>query len=198
MDTLDDVRRALEEKKRGDGVLARLAGFYSEVLAVQAAHLQASEPLAVGDSLDTALARVDRGLSACEPKSLPVDSGALGSLFAALAGVLEKHCLLDSDDSHAFLTSAAWFPFLNRYAGAVLPHLNLSLWQRGSCPVCGGEPGFAALSAETRERCLVCSDCGAIWPFKRLCCPFCGNERQELLGYHPVGDGVYRVFLCNR
>lgn len=102
-----------------------------------------------------------------------------------------------SGSSLRFLLSAAMFPFLKTYADSLLPRLNLSLWRMGICPICGGEPSFAALSRETRERSLLCSRCAAIWPFKRLGCPFCDNEHQDLLSYYPVEDGRYRVFLCD-
>jgi formate dehydrogenase maturation protein FdhE len=93
------------------------------------------------------------------------------------------------------LIRLALSPYLQRAAEVVLPLLDLSRWGRGYCPVCGGQPHFAALRGEG-ERSLLCSRCGAEWPFARMGCPFCGNADHSQLNYYPSQDGVYRLYVC--
>jgi FdhE protein len=76
-----------------------------------------------------------------------------------------------------FAVSAALYPDLRPAAEAVAPLLRNDLWMRGYCPACGAEPGFGTLRREPEgARMLHCSVCGTSWRFKRIACPFCGNE----------------------
>jgi FdhE protein len=56
-------------------------------------------------------------------------------------------------------------------------------WMRGHCPTCGSAPAMSELvEAEAgRERRLVCALCQTRWRYKRLGCPFCGNEDPQQL-----------------
>ena len=51
------------------------------------------------------------------------------------------------------------------------------------CPACGGAPGLAFLLEEPEThggaRRLVCSRCETSWPFPRIVCPGCGEEKTE-------------------
>ena len=69
-------------------------------------------------------------------------------------------------------------------------------WQEGFCPVCGSRDGMTELAGEDGKRYLSCSACTFRWPFKRLRCPFCGNEEVEKLSYFVTGDGATRVDTC--
>lgn len=69
-------------------------------------------------------------------------------------------------------------------------------WQEGYCPVCGSRAGMAELVGEEGKRHLSCSACGFLWQFKRLQCPFCGNDSPEQLSYFTAGDGPTRVDAC--
>lgn len=69
-------------------------------------------------------------------------------------------------------------------------------WQESFCPVCGSRAGMAELSGEEGKRYLSCSACTFRWPFKRLKCPYCGNEETENLSYFTAGDGITRVDTC--
>jgi hypothetical protein len=89
-------------------------------------------------------------------------------------------------------------PFLRRYAAALAPLVNLETWYRPYCPVCGGEPDFAALDKPHGARRLLCSRCDFEWPFRRTSCPFCGNDKPEQYLYVPSEDGIYRLYLCDR
>jgi FdhE protein len=69
-------------------------------------------------------------------------------------------------------------------------------WQEGYCPVCGSRAGMAELAGEEGRRSLSCSACTFRWQFKRLQCPFCGNEEMDKLGYFVAGEGPTRVDSC--
>ena len=73
-------------------------------------------------------------------------------------------------------------------------------WGRGYCPTCGAFPLSAQLaSAESaRPRFLACGCCRTRWQFRRLGCPFCGNETQDHLGILQVeGEEGLRIDVCD-
>jgi FdhE protein len=71
-------------------------------------------------------------------------------------------------------------------------------WNEGYCPVCGKEPKIGQIRDDEGGRYLYCHQCGYEWPFRRIKCPFCGNEEQQSLAYFTVeGDERYRVDVCN-
>jgi transcription elongation factor Elf1 len=83
-------------------------------------------------------------------------------------------------------------------AEALSGHVNDSLWCRGRCPICGGEPDIAALERGSGQRRLLCSRCDSEWAYQRVACPFCGNENPSQLAYYPSDDKVYRLSVCER
>ena len=54
---------------------------------------------------------------------------------------------------------------------------------QSTCPPCGGLPQTAVLrpEGEGASRWLQCSFCLCEWPFRRLACPWCGEENKEKL-----------------
>jgi formate dehydrogenase accessory protein FdhE len=71
------------------------------------------------------------------------------------------------------------------------------------CPFCGGHPQVSFLqtkeaSAESGNRDLVCATCLTIWPFRRVVCAYCCEERPTKLGYFhsPEFDHI-RVEACD-
>ena len=84
---------------------------------------------------------------------------------------------------------------LERFAAAVIPE-SCEGWQEGYCPVCGSRAGMAELSGEEGKRSLSCSACSYIWPYKRLQCPYCGNDEAAKLSYFMAGEGATRVDTC--
>jgi FdhE protein len=71
-------------------------------------------------------------------------------------------------------------------------------WSEGYCPVCGREPKIGEIKDEEGKRVLFCNQCGFEWNFRRIKCPFCGNEEQQTLAYFTVEeDERYRVDVCN-
>jgi FdhE protein len=75
-----------------------------------------------------------------------------------------------------------------------------SVWTEGYCPICGKEPKIGEIrESEDGRRYLFCHQCGYKWHFRRIKCPFCGNEEQHSLAYFAVeGEESHRVDVCNK
>lgn len=86
-------------------------------------------------------------------------------------------------------------PFLTRAGDAVMARSDLAAWNRGSCPLCGGEPDLAVITAAA-ERLLICGRCAARWRFEQLTCPFCLNGDRRRITSFASRDGQYRLFAC--
>jgi len=71
-------------------------------------------------------------------------------------------------------------------------------WQEPTCPFCGFLPDMSKIvEAEDNKQLLHCTMCEHEWQFKRLCCPSCGNENAETLGYYVYeDDDKYRFHYC--
>jgi len=87
-------------------------------------------------------------------------------------------------------------PFLATQARVLAPLIDQEQWRRGFCPICGGKPDFAFLNKEVGARGLVCSRCDTEWLFKRLECPYCGNNNQNDLAYFSDDKEQYRLYIC--
>ena len=98
----------------------------------------------------------------------------------------------------AFVFNNALRPFLRAQAQVLGRWVEDSVWYRGRCPICGGEPDLAALERVSGRRRLLCSRCDSEWAFQRVGCPFCGNEEPRQLAYYPSEDQVYRLSVCER
>ena len=71
------------------------------------------------------------------------------------------------------------------------------------CPFCGGFPQVSFLkikeaTSESGNRDLVCATCTVNWPFRRVACAYCGEERPTKLGYFhtPEYDHI-RIEACD-
>jgi FdhE protein len=95
---------------------------------------------------------------------------------------------------HVF--TLAMRPFLVRCAEAVQSRLDLTAWNWGYCPVCGGEPEFAAITPAA-DRLLVCGRCTTRWKFDPLACPYCGNNDRTRITSFASRDGMYRISACD-
>ncbi len=93
---------------------------------------------------------------------------------------------------------AALKPFLVREALTLRSSLDMEIWRRGYCPVCGGNPDFSFLAAESGARWLVCSRCDTEWLFQRLQCPYCDNADQNKLSFFANETGTHRLYVCDR
>lgn len=84
---------------------------------------------------------------------------------------------------------------LNGFGDVVKKH-----WENSFCPVCGSLPNIGVLGGDKEGgMALVCSLCETQWDFKRLHCPFCGNDNHEWLGYLVTeGEEWYRINYCDK
>jgi len=98
----------------------------------------------------------------------------------------------------SFIFSSALRPFLRMQAQALAPLVDDGKWYRAYCPICGSEPDMAALERGHGGRRLLCSRCDHEWTFRRLGCPFCGNEEPAQVAYYPSDDELYRLSVCER
>jgi formate dehydrogenase maturation protein FdhE len=87
-------------------------------------------------------------------------------------------------------------PFLVRCAEAAQSRIDVSGWHWSYCPVCGGEPEFAAITPAA-DRLLVCGRCTMRWRFDPLACPFCGNNDRTRITSFASRDGMYRIYACD-
>ena len=71
-------------------------------------------------------------------------------------------------------------------------------WQKNYCPICGRRPVMAQLKKfnEGRARYLVCGGCRTLWNWKRLGCPYCGNENLERIHILEL-DKKIRLDVCD-
>jgi FdhE protein len=71
------------------------------------------------------------------------------------------------------------------------------------CPFCGGMPQVSFLqiresTAESGNRHLICATCLTNWPFRRIVCVYCGEERPFKLAYfHTQKYDHVRVEACD-
>lgn len=94
----------------------------------------------------------------------------------------------------ALAVGFALAPHLQRAGEAILPLLELDLWSRGYCPICGGRPNFALLEQERGARQLMCARCSSLWQYSRVGCPFCKSKEKQ--SYYLSEDGLYRLYVC--
>jgi FdhE protein len=89
-------------------------------------------------------------------------------------------------------------PALEKVVAAYGAIVAKSEWSEGYCPICGREPKIGEVRDDEGTRYLFCNQCGFEWEYRRIKCPFCGNEEQQTLAYFTIEeDDRYRVDVCN-
>jgi FdhE protein len=89
-------------------------------------------------------------------------------------------------------------PALEKVVAAHGERVSKSEWSEGYCPICGREPKIGEIRDDEGTRYLFCNQCGFEWGYRRIKCPFCGNEEQRTLAYFTIEeDDRYRVDVCN-
>jgi len=129
----------------------------------------------------------------------------LGHLLAACATPpseaceqVAQRCSLDFGALH-LLSLASIGPFVEAQAEKLAARRSGGAWQHGFCPMCGAYPVLAELRGDEGGRMLLCSFCAVQWPFRRIACPYCGNEDHTSLHYLLADDDpTYRVDVCDR
>jgi FdhE protein len=131
-----------------------------------------------------------------DPEGLKTQVMRCLGVMDADAGPLIDEASQSQEELHAFVLHHALRPFLQGYAVTYLPAVEQKLWQRGRCPICGGEPDLSFLNHESGSRYLICSRCDSQWLFPRIKCPFCGSQDSDKLTYYPIEDQKYRLYIC--
>lgn len=111
------------------------------------------------------------------------------------AALVAEECLLYGADD--FLTRAGLQPLAE--------HLQLQMSKDvnrhpRTCPVCGGLPQLAILrpEGEGSSRHFLCSFCLYEWVYRRVVCPWCGEESKEKLPRYSAEDCTYvHVEACD-
>lgn len=73
-------------------------------------------------------------------------------------------------------------------------------WQKNYCPICGRRPVMAHLKKlnEGRARYLLCGGCHTLWNWRRVGCPYCGNENLERIHILEFDDKqTLRLDVCD-
>lgn len=82
-------------------------------------------------------------------------------------------------------------------AAAKCEAIDTATWEKGYCPVCGGEPAVAYMMGEGGKRHLICYKCETHWRYKRLACPYCDHENPKESGYLYSEDADYRTLSAS-
>jgi len=97
------------------------------------------------------------------------------------------------------LFNALKVPFLG--AARRCRGIDTTAWEKGSCPVCGGEPAVACLIGEGGKRFLICFRCETRWRYRRMACPYCGHEdpKESVFLYSEDADhGALSASVCGQ
>ena len=107
----------------------------------------------------------------------------------------------DESDADPLERSLAWM-FLQPYAECLAVRskpVDLSSAPL-TCPLCGSKPIVGVLRPEGdgAKKSLVCMLCGHEWPFRRLYCPSCGEEREPQMAFYSAPEIEHvRVDVCD-
>ena len=151
---------------------------------------------------ETAIAMQEMEESSINYESLIQDMFSMPETVDAPADADEEPTTSEEDkngfDLIGFFLEESLRPALEFVAESYAADIAASHWSEGYCPVCGKEPKIGALKDDEGRRFLFCNQCGIEWAFRRIKCPFCGNEEQKTLSYFTVdNDERYRVDVCD-
>ncbi|RQD59338.1 MAG: formate dehydrogenase accessory protein FdhE [Desulfonatronovibrio sp. MSAO_Bac4] len=99
-----------------------------------------------------------------------------------------------------FLTQSAITPSLIKNASRISIALPVDhTWSMGHCPTCGSLPYISSLEGKQGARHMHCSFCHTSYPFKRMICPFCQENKSESFEYFTVKEHPgFRVDVCKK
>lgn len=180
-------------------------GFYRHVLEFQ------------GETYQKLSRESAPAISAQQPLRTVLDFGAAAQSFPAMVAVARRHgpaAMATAAAEFASVSVAEAERLLRAFAGGetiqpVEQFLALAVLQpyaerlsadsattnadsgRGLCPACDGKPLVSVLRPEGDggKRWLLCSFCLLEWEFRRILCPYCGEEDNSKLPlFQPAGD----------
>ncbi len=97
-----------------------------------------------------------------------------------------------------FVLNSAARVVLEKRAKDIAEQIQGLKWEKGYCPVCGSFPSLAVIGEKIGERWLHCSNCGHLWRFSRVICPYCEHEEQEGMDFFLIEDNPQEAaFACD-
>ena len=137
------------------------------------------------------------------PSALQSEARALlATSEGARDALLLRYWRAPSDDQ--FFAKALLQPYTSNLAGArTTPVGRGPLPVANGCPFCSGRPQLAVLTAmvvgdAAPGRSLQCATCLSCWPFRRVVCANCGEEREDKLPYfHSAEHDHVRIEACD-
>jgi formate dehydrogenase maturation protein FdhE len=95
----------------------------------------------------------------------------------------------------------AWI-FLQPYAEYLADHREVATVDGtpSTCPLCGCKPAVGVLRSEGdgAKKSLICMLCAHEWPFRRIYCPACGEEREPQMAFYSAPEIAHvRVDVCD-
>jgi FdhE protein len=202
------------ELAHGNGGAASLLAFYGELLLLQEQIYDSVRSELTGratGSLDQDIVvvrahapRVFKAIAQSGPPALVLEARRLldGESGPAIDELLLAYWRAPSD--RQFFAKAILQPYAQWLAEAGVAPVGRALTRAGNrCPFCGGAPQLSILHTtgelEGGGRRLLCATCLETWPFRRVVCPFCGEEDDRKLGYfHTPAFDHLRVDGCER
>lgn len=99
--------------------------------------------------------------------------------------ITNDHSSKAEEINEGLVTFLAW-KALSAYLEPVKEQLRESEdfhWRERYCPICGQSPALSQLvrTNKGRERKLICGCCQMHWKYRRIGCPYCGNDDSNQL-----------------
>jgi formate dehydrogenase accessory protein FdhE len=206
------IERAEQLAARGEAA-RELLTFYGELLRAQKEvyeYLRGREGWLPSGALEedlpvvrAAMPGLLRAVAASGPPALAEEARALSRAGAdEIDGALLEQWRAPSDTR--FFAKALLQPYARWLAEAGARPFERGLERReGRCPFCAGKPQVSFLhttepGADGGGRGLVCSACLTAWPFRRVVCANCGEERPAKLGYFQSPEFEHiRIEACD-
>lgn len=105
---------------------------------------------------------------------------------------------LRQESSEEILLRKIFWAAVDKLIPDDLKHWERDEWNKNYCPICGRRPVMAQLKKfnDGRARYLLCGGCHALWNWKRLGCPYCGNDNLERIHILEL-DKKMRLDICD-
>ena len=110
--------------------------------------------------------------------------------------LVKKICA--ANELNETLTRKFFWVAVDKLIPAELKRWERDEWQENYCPICGRRPVMAQLKKfnEGRARHLLCGGCQTLWHWRRVGCPYCGNENLERIHILEL-DKKIRLDVCD-
>jgi len=182
----------------------KVLGFQKDLSAEKLSRFDPEQPLREQIDLSLALENLPTLFAITvesAPDLLAIKAKALQSASQDEWQYLLQAALLSTDpaadDTVSFFARACLQP-LAEGLQAQLP--DVPDYFQNTCPACGGHPQAAILRPEGDggRRSLLCSFCLREWLFRRVVCPWCGEEdKQKLPSYSDQTSKFVRLHACD-